>query len=331
VFPLFAIIATLLFVPAGDPPGADLLAAKQAKVERMDALVAAKDAKLAASGFEFTDWVMLLSEWQVGDRRDVEIIQGTRTFDASGVIDLDSTRTVYRAVITEAGHDFYRTRWYVEEYESTEDVDEDDFDLSPAEILRLESDGMLIRTDGVGQFLELENQSLFQGVLSKVIEQLAAEADPDEAEQVIEAIERLGGVDWMVARFLEPILFFYGFHGNDYVVDREIPIQSALSLGQSGHTIPVTGTMRVSDVDYEAGTFVITRTQEADPAALARATQFLMGADEMPEPDTIRMTDRERVLVDEFGGWVLEFDRVRTVREGELLEEHFTHIRSSTP
>jgi hypothetical protein len=282
------------------------------------------------------DWVAVIAEWVVGDRRRVEVAAGERKYAGTEVVSEDSSVTVFRVLVTEVGEDYYRVRWHHDDYFDTRQSEETDVPLREADVLRMASDGFLVRTDEFGAFERLENARFFEGLMAELIEQLALEQTDEESAAARAIFDHLGGGAFMVNKLLEPIQFFYFVNGYEWEIGRTIPFEDAVPIGTE-RFVPASGHWKVVDLDVFEGTFGLRQFLQVDRDALREALVdlFLAGggpsetvAQEMAAA-AIEMNDVNHFVIDARTGWLMSMDRQRVITSGEVRTEQFVRIRAS--
>lgn len=300
-----------------------------------DTTVAESDAYIESARFEGMDAeptvVPVSANWKRGEERIIEVIQGKRHFRDGELLSADSSTMRYRVLVEDAKEDYYLVRWVPSAYESTRTFEEAMGAVDAALANRLEEEGYLIRTDGWGEFVALENAetvtALARSVLDAVVE---SEAGPEDLEQVRAFMKQLGGADFAVQKMIEPITFYYFLHGYEWpTAPREYREELPLPAGSG--TVVGQGTVKATEVDEKAGTFRLTNRLVAHPESLREGIIDVLALAGRPRDEIARemegisfeMRDENVFVVDYFNGWVLSLERMRVVEAvGERREQY---------
>lgn len=271
------------------------------------------------------------ANWKRGEERIIEISQGKRHFSDGDLLSADSSTMRYRVVVEEAKEEYHLVRWIPSAYESTRTFDEVTNAVDAALAGQLEEEGYLIRTNGWGEFVALENAetvtALAQSVLDAVVE---SEAGPEDLEQVQAFMKQLGGADFAVQKMIEPITFYYFLHGYEWPTTPQ-QYREELPLPGGSGTVVGQGSLKATDVNEEAGTFRLTNRLVAHPESLREGIIDILALAGRPREEVARemeglafeMRDENVFVVDYYNGWVLSLDRMRIVEAvGERREQY---------
>ncbi len=283
--------------------------------------------------------VEVVASWSVGDRWDIEVIVGERDLLDGVLIAEDSSVTVYRKLITQAGEDYYVARWYTEHYESTDDSDIEGLleDFDDRLMRRMAADGYQLRLDEFGGLIEMENFDMYLDATEAMLERFMARhvGPPEELETMRLTFEQLGGGHWVLERALEPVNFFYALNGFQWPLGQTRYYDDVLPFGNAG-MIDAVGAVHISELDLEAGTFTLRETVKADPRQLRENLAALMRATGSEESEIeeelgdggVMMRDENRYHIDFLSGTMISFDRMRTVETGDHVSETYMRIRT---
>jgi hypothetical protein len=285
------------------------------------------------------EWpIPVVAAWSVGDSRYIEVIRGKREFKDGALTRADSSTAIHRILVTEAGEDYYRVRWFFEGHASSQDLPE--FSLDERLVLRAHEEGYSVLTDERGAFQRIENRALLYRLMHATVDGLlqawTSEGDPEAAASTRGLFERLGGVDHLVDQLFDPVEIYYDLYGYEWNVGGHGPFADSLDFGS--RTVPVTQTVKVSDLD-KWGTFTLTTHLVADAISLRDAMgdvlsifQEAVGQTETTWEEEVgdgplSMREVTRYLVDAVEGWVLELDSLRVLEVGETSNQRYLRMR----
>lgn len=280
-------------------------------------------------------YVPVIAYWEKGDERMVKISQGKRLYEEGQLTSSDSSMTRYRVRVEEASDGHYLVRWLPIDYVSSDPTDVFAEDLDDDLAVQLEQEGYLIRTNEMGEFVELENEEVVSALMADVWDAIVErEEDPEMREKLGEFLAYLGGPDFLVQKMMVPLVLYYSLHGYEWPADAPRAYVDELPM-PSGGVIAAPGLIKVTDIDEKAGTFRLTNRLEAEPEPLREAVIDVLAVGRSREEVvremgsmTVELRDENQFFVDYDEGWVLSLDRLRIVEAAMARREEYVTIRA---